>query len=776
MISPNKKMASIVTRVAAIAVLALTVSATALYVFRVEVMTLAFNRAMAKADIQLENITDLQLGWRSATIRHAVILIGENKARQSVSGLAIEYSLAHSLITNLSIEQANLSIPEFKDTQGTTEPQLLSNLLQQLTTLPINAITVNKLDIRELQADIRLTWRASRESQKLQIALGDHLIEATLRTPLSEISGNNTRHIKARIIYRKEESLNVDIQLQQLSSLYQVTGKLKVDTEIFMPSIAAISNIFSKDNVAFSLPAPLTDTPGTIQLGFSTRIPDSLNSALENLAVNLDLQLNLLEVNYQKLQGKTIKSQLQATLSYKEPSLVLASATGEVLSINSLASTTATIKKIKVFLQTPLQLRYNLNSQAVNLALGKCVVDIPHIQTGDLLATTTLVFSDINISQQQPMNANFNLKAETIKITLPDYWIPNLSIDSTVRLVEDTLSLTSTIITDTNRPLINITASHNLAKQRGKADITTAKLVFDHQENKLSNYFSNWKLPADIQAGAWGIQADLNWQASEQGYQIQGSVSQTIDQLAGFYNDIVFVGLSSSHNIDLVDQANVVTSQPIAVTLDMLNIGIPITDLRSSLYIDTKKNIYKLPLFQAKILGGDISASKFVFHPENKQHILLLNLNHVDIEKVLSLVNQEGIVGTGKINGVFPIKFGPKGVTMDNGKIVSVDPGGVFRYLAEGNKELTLSDDIQKQLVTQILRNYHYHNLSADVQYSHNGTLVLAIKMQGENPDIGDGFPANFNPTIEYNILAPIKVALGAKSAIDRLEYLITHQ
>jgi hypothetical protein len=56
------------------------------------------------------------------------------------------------------------------------------------------------------------------------------------------------------------------------------------------------------------------------------------------------------------------------------------------------------------------------------------------------------------------------------------------------------------------------------------------------------------------------------------------------------------------------------------------------------------------------------------------------------------------------------------------------------------------------KLVQDVLSNYHYAKLEADVDYSETGDLALRVAMEGQNPDWNAGQPINLNINLTENI------------------------
>ena len=56
------------------------------------------------------------------------------------------------------------------------------------------------------------------------------------------------------------------------------------------------------------------------------------------------------------------------------------------------------------------------------------------------------------------------------------------------------------------------------------------------------------------------------------------------------------------------------------------------------------------------------------------------------------------------------------------------------------------------QLVTQSLEDFHFTTLNSQVNYDQQGTLSLAMRLEGQNPAIEQGRPIHFNINLQEDI------------------------
>ncbi|WP_340643642.1 intermembrane phospholipid transport protein YdbH family protein [Photobacterium ganghwense] len=77
-------------------------------------------------------------------------------------------------------------------------------------------------------------------------------------------------------------------------------------------------------------------------------------------------------------------------------------------------------------------------------------------------------------------------------------------------------------------------------------------------------------------------------------------------------------------------------------------------------------------------------------------------------------------------------------------------------------------------VVSKILKNYNYHNLTILLDYSKEGNLDVSAMFKGHNPDVLSGQPVNLNLNIQENIPALLKTLSVINSS--KLESLFLKQ
>ena len=143
-----------------------------------------------------------------------------------------------------------------------------------------------------------------------------------------------------------------------------------------------------------------------------------------------------------------------------------------------------------------------------------------------------------------------------------------------------------------------------------------------------------------------------------------------------------------------------------------------------------------------------------------------VRINGIELGEVLALAEYSAVAGSGTVNGEFPFAWGDGSLTMTNGTLVGIDPGGVIRYQPEtGSGEGTGNESLD--LVTQALSNYHYETLEAGASYAPDGELLLNMRIEGFNPDLYDGQRVNLNLNLSDNIPSLLRSLQAGRRVAD---------
>ena len=331
--------------------------------------------------------------------------------------------------------------------------------------------------------------------------------------------------------------------------------------------------------------------------------------------------------------------------------------------------------------------------------------------------------------------------------------------------------------------------------QEGSFHMRLAPITFSPSDFNLRNSIKPWAFPLDITTGEASGHAEAFWtlptDTDEQPFTISSAKAIiNVDNLGGHYDNIILEGLSTTMTFVGADTWSM--PDPAALTITKLETGVNISQIAMNLLLhptpDSTTPSVEVSKFSAQMFAGKISSDDFIFDPSRSRHQLTLHAKGLDIGEILDLEQQEGLQGTGLLDGTIPVSLGEDGVEVHDGNLAARPPGGIIRYhTAEETAETLKQTNANMNLVLQALDNFHYDVLRIGANYDLNGKLLLTTKLEGTNPDLGvekpfnfnghpislKGKPIHFNLNVEENIPALLKSLQIAKDIEGKIEELL---
>lgn len=156
---------------------------------------------------------------------------------------------------------------------------------------------------------------------------------------------------------------------------------------------------------------------------------------------------------------------------------------------------------------------------------------------------------------------------------------------------------------------------------------------------------------------------------------------------------------------------------------------------------------------ETQILGGRFWLQAGSLELNAGEQPLSAHLRELQLPLLLEAYPSEGLSGTGTIDGDFEVRYGPQGLSIEQGALAARAPGGALQFRSPQIQALGQSNPAMR-LVTEALDDFHYDLLASDVRYSSDGTLLLGLRLHGRNPALEGGRPINFSINLEEDIPA----------------------
>ena len=392
--------------------------------------------------------------------------------------------------------------------------------------------------------------------------------------------------------------------------------------------------------------------------------------------------------------------------------------------------------------------------------------------------STGFHLEDIHLGQDTALSADLSFETSALRISgLPD-WAPGFDIGGSLALAQDQLNfslpLTLRELPADSGPVL-LEGSHDLASGRGHMQVRLPELHLAGPERPLSAWLQaglkEWPYTADVLTGELSLNATVDWQlaasgndASSYSARLQGSLKE----LAGYYETLYFRGLSTEFSATFDPAADFpLSTPPLSITLEALDSGVPLSNISAMLQVEGESQSLHVESLYAEVLGGSIGAhqQRYVFGSDNNS--MNLTFTGLQLERLLQLAEYDGISARGAVSGEIPLRFSAAGVEVEDGVLFSEAPGGSIRYLGSGEED---TGNSSLGIVNRALRNYQFDSLESTIEYSPDGELLLGMKLQGYNPDMGAEQRINLNLNLSDNVPTLLESLQAGRAIQDFLQ------
>lgn len=388
--------------------------------------------------------------------------------------------------------------------------------------------------------------------------------------------------------------------------------------------------------------------------------------------------------------------------------------------------------------------------------------------------------SDIEIAGLQldlgaTTEAGLHVETRQLDIQGPQRWLPRFDITADIGVRDGTIHFDSTLLLPAAPTDYGMVArgDYQIATGLARISATLPPLQFlPEEERSLSAYLGDWPWTFDLLSGSLGGELELVWQASgapgsADGSSISGQLSIELDNVAGYIGDYIFSGLNLPFTGRLNSSAPFLLDTPrLRLEAALLDVGFPLENLLLEFELDGDNALLHLPFVQVETLDGRVYGEALDYYFDHPRNELTLQFSSLHLERMLTLVEYDGVTATGAISGQLPVVITEEGIEVAGGTLSADAPGGNIRYLGAATGDGNAGLD----LVNRALSNYRFESLESTIDYRPDGELLFAMQLKGMNPDMNNGQRINLNLTLSDNIPVLLESLQARRTIEDILE------
>lgn len=188
------------------------------------------------------------------------------------------------------------------------------------------------------------------------------------------------------------------------------------------------------------------------------------------------------------------------------------------------------------------------------------------------------------------------------------------------------------------------------------------------------------------------------------------------------------------------------------ITIRRIDFGIPVENLLVSYQIEgADPPRIVLEKAQFSMMDGILSLAPTIINPAAAHTDVLVHVNNIDLGTFFNLIQIDGLTGSGHLDGQIPIRLEDNQVMIRKGHVAAKAPG-VFRFQSAKASQLLTTAGEEMNLLLQAVQDFHYTELSLDLDKSATHGLIAKLSLLGNNPAVKDGQVFRLNINLESDI------------------------
>jgi len=198
-----------------------------------------------------------------------------------------------------------------------------------------------------------------------------------------------------------------------------------------------------------------------------------------------------------------------------------------------------------------------------------------------------------------------------------------------------------------------------------------------------------------------------------------------------------------------------------------MDVGLPLLDglIEFQLFPDGAIDIQSATWHWA---GGTLRAAG-VLQPDAETNEATLHVEGLELELLFEQVQLEGLSGSGKLAGYVPIFQDGEQIRIEGGRLAATGPGRI-RLAPSVVLGAAAGPDSQLALIFDVLEDFHFEELSMDLDGDTRGELDLGVHLKGSNPNFEGGRVVEFNLNLEARLADLVRTGLTVYRLPDKIQ------
>lgn len=284
---------------------------------------------------------------------------------------------------------------------------------------------------------------------------------------------------------------------------------------------------------------------------------------------------------------------------------------------------------------------------------------------------------------------------------------------------------------------LRLIGQHRTRDGTGSAHVVLDPLRLSPDGTKLSSLFPILAGHVRNASGRLAANGRITW--NPRGH--TQSLSLLLEDMAATIGAVGIHRLNTVIEISGVAPVSTPPDQILAVGL--IQAGLPLTDGR--LVFEIHDNVLHIRRGTIALAGGRMEVGETVFAAGNvARQQMTFDVDDADLSEVVRLVGLDGLEASGRLAGRIPVALVGDRILVDGGQLAADRPG-MLRYRPAERPAALQGGGQPVDLMLKALDNFRYKALTVTLTGEAGGEMEAALHIEGNNPDLYEGYPLEFN-------------------------------
>lgn len=327
-------------------------------------------------------------------------------------------------------------------------------------------------------------------------------------------------------------------------------------------------------------------------------------------------------------------------------------------------------------------------------------------------------------------------------------WFVPLKLTAAGTLQNGTATFTAKLADPAERIVIDATGAHDMASQKGKAEISARKLTFLPTVLQPRDLFPALKGTISEADGTVDARADIAWTAD--------NLTSSLNAAANFVklstDEVSGANIAVDVHFDNLFPPSTPPNQVIEV--GTLDIGIPLTTGRILGQLNPDGTT-QVRLENFDMFGGRIETKPFTMPKNYDDFTVLLSVTGIRLEELLELTKFGDLQATGVLDGTIPVKFSNGEVAVRNGRLKTTG-GGSLKYNPKAVGDALKDVNQGTKLFLDVVKDFKYDSIEVTLDESEFEEIEFGFNIKGKNEAVYGGIPVE----LKVNLSGPLRKIL----------------